>query len=470
MRGTPEVWISTVSRSRWAAYAEHMESAQVVICGGGVAALEVLLALRALLAIRPHVVLVAPNREFVYAPMAVAEPFGLARTRLFGLAEVAADLGAELHIGVLERVLARQHRVVVGDGTRLRYDAAIVAVGARRRVWLKGAISLGDENDAGAVRELLARLEQGAVGRLAFAVAQDASWTLPVYEFALLTAARLADRAVSGVELELVTPEAGPLDVFGPAASGMVRGLLADRGIRLRTGTCAQELAAGRLRLSSGEALDVDAVLALPQLEGPRVPGLPADEDGFIPIDEHCRIVGCGEVYAIGDATDCAYKQGGIATQQADVAAACIAAGLGLPGRAPVFEPLLRGMLLTGVAPMYMRSSKAGGAGAGGEVAGNALWWPPTKIAGRHLGPYLASANVLQQHALLEDRPVATAAHNELESAHREARELALVLAEADAGGGDFGSAAAWLDVVERLDGTLPEGYLKVREDWRARP
>ena len=52
---------------------------RIAICGGGVAAIEALLGLRALLGLAPHVDLVAPNRHFVYEPLAVAEPFGLRR-------------------------------------------------------------------------------------------------------------------------------------------------------------------------------------------------------------------------------------------------------------------------------------------------------------------------------------------------------------------------------------------------------
>jgi sulfide:quinone oxidoreductase len=51
-------------------------SKRVVICGGGVAAVEALLALRALLDVRIEVHWVAPNRQFVYQPLAVAAPFG----------------------------------------------------------------------------------------------------------------------------------------------------------------------------------------------------------------------------------------------------------------------------------------------------------------------------------------------------------------------------------------------------------
>ena len=47
-------------------------------------------------------------------------------------------------------------------------------------------------------------------------------------------------------------------------------------------------------------------------------------------------------------------------------------------------------MLLTGSAPRYMRAEVAGGRGEHWDVAEHALWWPPSKIAGRYLSPYLA--------------------------------------------------------------------------------
>ncbi|HYM55002.1 MAG TPA: FAD-dependent oxidoreductase, partial [Solirubrobacteraceae bacterium] len=265
-------------------------------------------------------------------------------------------------------------------------------------------------------------------------------------------------------ELTIVTPEAEPLAVFGPAASRMLRSQLSDRGIRLRAGATVEELLPGRLELSTGEAMDVEEVVALPQLEGPRIHGLPADADGFILIDDHCQVAGLQDVYAAGDGTAFPIKQGGIATQQSDVAAESVAARLGASLQPSVFEPLLRGMLLTGVAPMYLRAGI--GEAENGEVAANPLWSPPTKIAGRYLGPYLARASALAGRVSLKDHPASTRDQGELQAAHREARELALVFAEADARGGDFRSALSWLEVIERLDGVLPAGYLAKRDDW----
>src|ERR1700687_4474657 len=113
---------------------------RVAICGGGVAAIEALLGLRALLGLAPHVDLIAPNRRFVYQPLAVAEPFGLAQTRLFDLAAVAAEHGAQLHVTSLEAVEPDKRRIALSGGAALLYDSLIVAVGARRGAWLPGAL------------------------------------------------------------------------------------------------------------------------------------------------------------------------------------------------------------------------------------------------------------------------------------------------------------------------------------------
>ena len=47
-------------------------------------------------------------------------------------------------------------------------------------------------------------------------------------------------------------------------------------------------------------------------------------------------------------------------------------------------------MLLTGAAPRYLRADVSGAAGDTSTASDQALWWPPSKIAGHWLAPYLA--------------------------------------------------------------------------------
>jgi sulfide:quinone oxidoreductase len=442
---------------------------RVVICGGGVAAVETLLALRVHLKVVLEVHLVAPNRQLVYQPLAVAAPFDLAETHLTELAVIAAEQRAKLHVDSLTLVDAEDRHVRLASGAVLAYDALVVAVGGRRRDWLEGALHFGGSPDVGAFRSLLKRLESGADRRLSFVNPAGISWTLPLHELALLTASHIADRGIVGVELSVVTPEPDPLGVFGPTATRMLRGLLADRGIALKTGVYAEKIEDGKLHLRPRGTLEADQVVTLAQLEGPAVPGLPSDAAGFIPVDEHSRVAGLEDVYAAGDGTNFPVKQGGIATQQADAAAEAIAAQLGFPITPAPIRPMLRGLLLTGVAPVYLRAEIAGTSASVFETAANPLWWPPSKIAGRHLAPYLSGHSALTRDETLTDRPASSRDPARVDESHDDARQLALAFADRDAADRHFRSALEWLEVIERLDGLLPAGYLQKRADWEAR-
>jgi sulfide:quinone oxidoreductase len=68
----------------------------IVIAGGGVAGLEALLALRAIAGDRVRLTLIAPDPDFTYRPLAVAEPFALGHAHRVPLTRFAADAGAEL--------------------------------------------------------------------------------------------------------------------------------------------------------------------------------------------------------------------------------------------------------------------------------------------------------------------------------------------------------------------------------------
>ncbi len=439
---------------------------QVVICGGGVAAVEALLALRALIQVGIEVHLVAPNRHFVYQPLAVAAAFGLAETNVFELAELCGEQDARLHEDALESVDAHARRVRLASGEELVYDALVVAVGAWRVDWLEGALHFGGAADVKAFQSALARVASGRETRLCFVSPPGFGWTLPAYELALLSASYFADAGAIGVELTVATPEADPLAVFGPAAGRMVRNLLADRGIALKTGAHARRLEHGQLHFETGPALAVDELVALAALEGHAIAGLPCDVSGFLPVDECGRVVGFADVYGAGDGTTFPIKQGGIAAQQADAVAEAIAVRLGdalTPSRQ---QPMLRGMLLTGIAPAYLRAQLTGAGERSSEVAVNPLWWPPAKIAGRHLAPYLAGHDPLTRDETLADLEPSDRDPARSERLHDEARELALTFAERDGADRHFDSALEWLEVIERLDGVLPPGYVEKRRLW----
>jgi sulfide:quinone oxidoreductase len=362
-------------------------SERVVIAGGGVAGLELALALRALVEERVSVEVVAPEQEFTYRPLAVVEPFRAGEVASFPLPALVQAAGAELHEGAVGSVDAARKTVTTDGGGELEYDVLAVALGARPREAVPGALTFRGPQDGPALAALLEDVVDGRVRRVAFAVPAGATWPLPLYELALLTETYLADRGTMEVELTLVTPEEAPLAIFGRVASEALDELLESRGIRLRLRSTPVRFEHGALQVAPEGSVAVDAVVALPRAEGPFLSGLPSDAAGFVPTDGHGQVVGLDAVYAAGDVTQFPVKQGGIATQQADAVAEAIAARAGAPIEPAPFRPVLRGVLLTGLFPRFLRAEPGTDVSA---IDTEALWWPPAKIVGRYLAPFLA--------------------------------------------------------------------------------
>lgn len=363
----------------------------MVIAGGGIAGLEALLALNDLGADRLDLTLVAPDPEFVYRPLVIDEAFSLSPAERRELEPLAGELGARFVRQPLAAVRPADQVVALGDGSELEYDALVVCVGGRPRPVYTEAVTFWDTSERLAIRDLLEQAAASASKRLAFVVPPGVTWSLPLYELALMfeREARIAEGGE--VELLVVTPESAPLTLFGEQASQAVAELLQARGIEVRASSYVSEAAEGLVIAPGHERLEAGAAIALPVIDGPAIAGLPADADGFMPIDEHARVKGADGVYAAGDGTNFPIKQGGIGTQEADAAAEHIAARFAGHSNPAPFRPVLRGKLITGEETLSMLADVAGGAGEGAASA-DYLWWPPHKVSGRYLAPYLVGA------------------------------------------------------------------------------
>jgi sulfide:quinone oxidoreductase len=366
----------------------------VLIAGGGVAGLETLLALHAMAGDLVDITIVSPELRFINRSLAVDQPFKPQRMRGLKLHDTAAEFGAHWHRGALDRVEHAQRRGVTKDGDELPYDMLVLAVGARPDgEWRsEGVLAYRDGRDGPSYRLLLHQLREGRIKRLAFVKPAGPSWPLPLYDLALLTAADCAAHGRSEVELVLVTPEEEPLGIFGSRASTAIRGLLQAHRIALQTSSYGVPDFPGWLQISPLERrLPVDRIVTLPRLVGPRLRGVPCGRDGFLRADAHGRLAGLDGVFAAGDATAFPIKQGGLAAQQADAVAEAIAASVGVDIDPQPFRPVLRGVLLTGGPARFLRADISGSAGDDSVIAGEALWWPPNKLCGRYLAPYLSS-------------------------------------------------------------------------------
>jgi sulfide:quinone oxidoreductase len=362
------------------------DNPRIVIAGGGVAALEACLALRdRLSAADLDITLLSPAERFDYRPLSVLEPFrGVSRWSV-ALATFAADQDITVIHDTLTAVGPHARVAVTGAGDEVPYDLLLIATGGHAADAVHGALTFRGARQGEAIRELLETEPRS----IAFAAPPGATWPLPIYELALLSAAELRPRGAA-TDVLLVTPEDAPLALFGRRVSEFAAALLSRCGIDVITSARALAVRAGRLELSDGRRLAAEHVVALPRVLGRRIEGVPRDDEDFIPIDEHARVEGMAHVYAAGDIANFPFKHGGLAAQQADAAADAMLAELGLPIAPRPFDPVIQGVLFTAGEPAYLQARLADSEAAPSDPRAYSLWWPPSKIAGRHLSPYLA--------------------------------------------------------------------------------
>ena len=425
---------------------------QVVIAGGGVAALELLLALRVLAGPRVDITLLTGDAELAPRAMTVGEPFRRGGAQTYDWAQIAEHQHADLVIDRLVAVDCPERVAFTHGGARLRYDVMAVATGARRVGPLAGALTFGTGADAGpALRRILADVRARETAGIAFALPSPSIWPLPLYELALMTGNELREHG-RDAPLRIVTPEHDALELFGSAARDAVVPMLDAFAIELVTDAQPREVLAGGLRLASGDVIGAEHVVTLADVVARPVAGLPFDRAGFVPVDVHGRVSGESDVYAAGEATSYPLRQGGLAAQQADAVAAAIAVRCGALTEAEPFSPVLRGRLMTPGSPLYLQARASGQSLA----SARALWAPPEKVAGRYLAPYLATARPPSVGAApLSERVPALAGTPPVAD---DATTLALAIAAAEARCGNSTRALRALEAAHALkpDGRSP--------------
>jgi sulfide:quinone oxidoreductase len=369
--------------------ARDPDKLRVIVVGGGVAALETALALADLSPELTDVSVLAPNTEFVYRPMVVREPFSYATAQRYPLAQIVSDAGALLLQGELGWIDPPARTIHTKADQAIEYDVLVLALGAKVTRRYPHALTIDDRDLDETLHGLLQDIEGDFVHELAFVAPARMAWPLPLYELAMMTAGRAYDMQIK-LKTTIVTPEDSPLAIFGSTASRAVVELLAAANVETVSSAYVEVPSFDKVMINpGGRHLDVDRVVALPELSGPAVRGIPLGENGFIPVDQHCRVRGVERIYAAGDATDFPIKMGGIGAQQADAAAQSIAALAGAAVTPERFDPTIHGMLLTAGAPRYLTAHLTGGHGFSSQITDEPTWSPPNKIAAKYLAPYL---------------------------------------------------------------------------------
>jgi len=357
------------------------QTLNVVIAGTGVGALETALAIDEMTSGHVAITLVGPDPYLHYRPLAVRSPFDGRPVPRFSIGAIAADRSFAYVRDAVTAVDVDQRLIDTAEQGSVSFDVLVMATGAIAGDVASGTVPFRGPQDVERFGHVLVDLRRGGVRRIAFVVPPGAAWPLPAYELALQTAGFVAEHDLD-VEVTLVTPERRPLAAFGAGASAVVAEKLEAAGVAVRL-----EVRATDAVTSGFSALD-DRVVCLPVVHGRQIPGLPATPDGFLEVDASGRLRGQTHVYAVGDVTARRFKQGGLTAEQADAVASTIAALAGADVAPFVFQPVLRGLLVTGGEPLYLLHDPDAGVS---RASTQPLWSPPHKIFGLRLAPYLES-------------------------------------------------------------------------------
>ena len=125
------------------------------------AGLEALLGLRAMAGDRVNLTLAAPDRDFSYRPLAVAEPFALGHAYRVPLSQFADDAGAQLVVDATVGIDDAAGKVRLRDGGERSFDALIAAPGARAVSGVEGATTWWPGGDPETYGGLLQDIDEG---------------------------------------------------------------------------------------------------------------------------------------------------------------------------------------------------------------------------------------------------------------------------------------------------------------------
>ena len=371
---------------------------EVLIAGAGPAGLEAALALRDLAGERVRITLLAPEDELTYRPVSVAEPFALGATRRYPLDAIARDVGAARVVDRLASVDPEAHLVRTSGGREVRIRRAARRPRRGRRAGARARDHvLGPRRRRGGPRHRPGRRGRLHAARRVRRPARDHLEPADLRAGAAHGGAR--HESDLSPELHLITPEDVPLAVFGTQASqSLVAAARAGRHPaahrRLRRGERAWRARAPAKRRARRGGPDRRPSAA----DGPAGRGAPRRR-ARLPADRRVRPRARDARRLGGRRRDRLPAQAGRDRHPAGGRRRDRhrrARGRGVEPEP--FRPLLRGILLTGTGAWWLRSEPGGGGGEG-ELAGHALWWPPSKVAGRWLSPYLAERDEFDSHA-----------------------------------------------------------------------
>ena len=277
------------------------------------------------------------------------------------------------------------------DGEELPFDLLLLAPGAVPAVALPGALCFRGPAEAAELTQMLEDALAGEVESFVFAIPSGAGWALPLYELAL------AHPGTARRRLRATGRRRHDRHSGGRAARAVRRdGELGDGSSCLRSAASSSSTARRRSAFADGE-LQIAPGGSIRRGPGggaaaARRPApttaSPCDAHG-LPTDRSIRTGVWRDRHLGRRATRPASHSSRV---ESPPSRRTRPPSRSPPAPAPPvepspFRPVLRGLLLTGMSPRFLRAE---GSPAVSVIDTEPLWWPPAKIVGRYLAPFLA--------------------------------------------------------------------------------
>lgn len=325
----------------------------ILILGGGIGGVVAASRLRRALPREHRIVLVEQAATHLFQPSLLWLMLGLrAPAQISRPYTALAQRGIELVQGRVERIDPARRTATV-DGKELSADYLIIALGAELAPDAVPGLAQAGHNlyslaGAAAIRDARLRLTHGRIALLVSAV----PFKCPAapYEAAMLLEWDYRQRGLRDqVQIDLYSPEPGPMAAAGAETSAQVRAMVEQKGIAYHP---QQKVASvdpdtRRILFESGTSADFDLLVYVPPHRAPesvRAAGLCGDS-GWVAVDRATLATSFPGVYTIGDATGIPLaigkplpKAGVLAHGQAEVVAHNIAAKITGTGSMKQFQ------------------------------------------------------------------------------------------------------------------------------------
>ncbi len=325
----------------------------ILVLGGGIGGIVTATLLRKKLGAEHKISLVEREDNYVFSP---SFPWLMSGTRrrsdISRPRTKLANLGVEIIKGDIDSVDPEQ-RLVSVNGQSLSCDYLIIALGAEM-----AAETIPGLSEAGHTFYTIDGAEELNEARLKFTsgkivvLVSSVPFKCPAapVEAALLLENDCRKRNIrDAVQIDIYTPEPGPMSLSGPENSAQLRALVESKNITYHPGCAVTEVDAQKKQITfkNGETASFDLLAYVPPHRIPKAlkdSGL-VGESGWIPVDKYTMATKFKNVYAIGDVTGIKLsvgkplpKAGVIAHGQADVVAHNLIKEIMGEGEAKQFE------------------------------------------------------------------------------------------------------------------------------------